>query len=158
MTKNKISLYSYVGLRRADADLIINTVASILGVSKEDILSKTRKREIVEARQLTQYFIRTTCPKLSLEAIGQATGGKDHATVIHSCKSVANLLDTDKKFAIKFDKIHDELKNVDRFSDLENLSDIEDSDTEKKKELTIGEFYDEMITEKIKNKYKNIIN
>lgn len=154
MIKDKISLYSFVGLRRADADLIITIVASALSISKEDILGKSRKREIVEARQLTQYFIRTTCPKLSLEAIGELTGGKDHATVLHSCKSVTNLMDTDRKFAEKFDKIHTELRKADRFSDLENVTD-KDKKKEENDEMTIGEYYDEFITNQIKNKYKN---
>ena len=56
---------------------------------------KTRKREVVYARQLAMYFAKhyTSC---SLATIGTEIGNKDHATVLHACKTIDNLYDTDR--------------------------------------------------------------
>ena len=69
-------------------------------VCYEDLQSKTRKREIVEARQICHWMIKNkVCyNRLSLDAIGQMIGGRDHATVLHSVKQVDNLIETDKRF------------------------------------------------------------
>src|SRR5512138_685331 len=61
------------------------------------IQGKTRKREIVQARQVSMYFSKSLT-KASLASIGSHIGGKDHATVLHACKAVNNLIDTDKHF------------------------------------------------------------
>ena len=63
----------------------------------ETLKSKTRKREVVQARQLAMYFSKSLT-KSSLSAIGAHCGGKDHATVLHACRTVNNLMETDKKF------------------------------------------------------------
>ena len=59
--------------------------------------SKTRKREVVQARQIAMYFSKKMT-KSSLANIGMHCGGKDHATVLHACKTVDNLSSTDKQF------------------------------------------------------------
>jgi chromosomal replication initiator protein len=59
--------------------------------------SKTRKREIVQARQIAMYFAKKMT-KSSLANIGLHCGGKDHATVLHACRTVNNLSETDKHF------------------------------------------------------------
>ena len=58
---------------------------------------KTRKRSIVIARQLSMYLAKNLTNK-SLKAIGENFGGRDHSTVIYSCKAVQDLLDTDMIF------------------------------------------------------------
>ena len=57
---------------------------------------KTRKRQVVQARQIAMYFAKNMT-KSSLSSIG-AHCGKDHATVLHACRTVNNLIETDKKF------------------------------------------------------------
>ena len=59
--------------------------------------SKTRKREVVQARQIAMYFAKQMT-KASLASIGAHCGGQDHATVLHACKTVNNLMETDKQF------------------------------------------------------------
>ena len=59
--------------------------------------SKTRKREVVVSRQIAMYMLKNGT-KLSLARIGELIGGKDHATVLHACKIVNDLSDTDKIF------------------------------------------------------------
>ena len=76
---------------------IIQLVADYFKTDIALLASKTRKREVVEVRQLAMYMSKKMVNK-SLEAIGAAFGGRDHATVIHSCKSIENLIDTDPIF------------------------------------------------------------
>ena len=59
--------------------------------------TKSRKRELVQARQVSMYFAKQKT-KESLREIGLEVGGKDHATVLYACKHVNNLLDTDRNF------------------------------------------------------------
>lgn len=78
-------------------DTIQNTVCEYFNISRESLVSKTRKREIVQARQIAMYMCRNFT-KISLAAIGQQIGGKDHATVVHSCNIVSDLIETNKSF------------------------------------------------------------
>ena len=66
-------------------------------ITREEMLSKTRKRNIVQARQISMYMSRSLI-NCSLSTIGTETGGKDHATVLHACTTVADLMSTDKTF------------------------------------------------------------
>jgi len=61
------------------------------------LLAKTRKREVVQARQITMYLAKKFT-KSSLKNIGEHFGGFDHTTVIHSCQTVENLMDTDTEY------------------------------------------------------------
>lgn len=70
----------------------------------ESIDDKTRKREIVECRQIAHYFSKKYTKK-SLAVIGLKIGKKDHATVLHSCKTVNDLIDTDIEFRNKIKQI-----------------------------------------------------
>ena len=83
--------------REVSIDKIKHTVCGHFGLSLDAIQSKTRKREIVQARQIAMYFARTKT-KLALATIGAEIGGKDHATVLHACKTVEDLYETDKTF------------------------------------------------------------
>lgn len=63
----------------------------------DTILTKSRKREVVQARQVAMYFSKNFTPA-SLSTIGMKNGNRDHATVLHACKTVNNFLDTDRDF------------------------------------------------------------
>ncbi len=76
---------------------IQETVCGYFGISPDIIASKTRKREIVQARQIAMYLSRNLT-KTSLAAIGLQIGGKDHATVLHACNTVSDLIQTDRNF------------------------------------------------------------
>lgn len=78
-------------------DIIQKMVCDYFAVPYEKLLQKTRKREIVQARQITMYLAKTYT-KNSLKTIGEHFGGRDHTTVIHSCKTVKDLMDTDNFF------------------------------------------------------------
>lgn len=76
---------------------IQKTVCAYFGITPESLLSRTRKREICQARQIAMFLSRNHT-KNSLSSIGALIGGKDHATVLHSCNTVYNLMDTDRVF------------------------------------------------------------
>ena len=77
---------------------IISTVCEYFNVTRDHLLSKTRKRQIVQARQIAMYECRNLIPNCSLSTIGSELGGKDHATVLHACSTVQDLMSTDKLF------------------------------------------------------------
>lgn len=75
-----------------------------------DLLSdKSRKREVVQARQIAMYFSKRLTQN-SLKNIGNAFGGRDHSTVIHSCQTVEDLMSTDRKFKVFVDDIGKKIK------------------------------------------------
>jgi chromosomal replication initiator protein len=78
-------------------DAIQKMVCEYFDVPYDKLLQKTRKREIVQARQITMYLAKTFT-KNSLKTIGEHFGGRDHTTVIHSCQTVKDLMDTDSMF------------------------------------------------------------
>jgi chromosomal replication initiator protein len=78
-------------------EAIQKMVCEYFDVSYDKLLHKTRKREIVQARQITMYLAKAFT-KNSLKTIGEHFGGRDHTTVIHSCQTVKDLMDTDSIF------------------------------------------------------------
>lgn len=78
-------------------DFIQKLVAEHFDVPVDKLKGQTRKRSIVIARQLSMYLAKNLTNK-SLKAIGENFGGRDHSTVIYSCKAVQDLLDTDTIF------------------------------------------------------------
>lgn len=79
-------------------DKVQKTVCEYFNISQEEILSKSRKRHIVQARQIAMYLCRNLIANCSLASIGAEIGGKDHATVLHACMTVNDLMHTDKVF------------------------------------------------------------
>lgn len=78
-------------------EYIQQLVAKHFDVPVEKLADKTRKRQIVIARQLSMYLAKKMTDK-SLKAIGETFGGRDHSTVIYSCNAVQDLLDTNMVF------------------------------------------------------------
>ena len=79
-------------------EMVQDTVCDYFKISRESLLSSTRKRTIVQARQISMYLCRNFIPGCSLSTIGEETGGKDHSTVLHACMTVQNLVETDRSF------------------------------------------------------------
>ena len=77
---------------------IVQTVCDYFNITREILLSKSRKRQIVQARQIAMYECRNLIQNCSLSTIGAELGGKDHATVLHACSQVQDLASTDKLF------------------------------------------------------------
>jgi chromosomal replication initiator protein len=83
--------------REVSIDYIQKVVSEYFQMDVNTLQSKTRRRHIVQARQLAMYFAKKYT-KASLASIGNQIGKRDHATVLHACKTVDNLSFTDKQF------------------------------------------------------------
>jgi chromosomal replication initiator protein len=97
LAKNMLDKFVKNTVREVSIDYIQKVVCDYFDIPIEIMKSKTRKREIVQCRQLAMYFSKQMT-KNSLAMIGKHCGNKDHATVLHACKTVNNLADTDKRF------------------------------------------------------------
>jgi len=75
------------------------------------VKSKIRKREIVQARQISMYLAKSYTNS-SLKSIGHFFGGRDHSTVIYACRTVEDLIETDKQFKAYMQDILKKLKTV----------------------------------------------
>ena len=89
---------------------IIRTVCLHYGLEPNTIHTKSRKRDVVQARQVAMYLAKTYTD-LSTAKIGNLIGNRDHATVLHACKTIKALKDVDKAFQTEMDEIQAELKN-----------------------------------------------
>ena len=96
--------------REISIDFIQKVVSDYFNLPLDLLKSKTRKREVVQARQIAMFFAKSMT-KSSLASIGLQCGGKDHATVLHACRTVNNLLETDKKFRVYIDEIEKKIGN-----------------------------------------------
>jgi chromosomal replication initiator protein len=94
--------------REVSIDYIQKTVSDYFQLDLETLQSKTRKRHVVQARQLAMFFAKKFT-KASLANIGSQIGDRDHATVLHACKTVDNLVATDKQFKKYMEDIHKKL-------------------------------------------------
>ncbi|MEL0262492.1 MAG: chromosomal replication initiator protein DnaA [Flavobacteriaceae bacterium] len=94
--------------REVSIDYIQKVVSEYFQMDIDTLQSKTRKRHIVQARQLAMYFAKKFT-KASLASIGSQIGKRDHATVLHACKTVDNLSFTDKQFRKYVDDLNQKL-------------------------------------------------
>ncbi len=83
---------------------IVHIIALQYGITDEIIYEKTRRKEIVHARQVAMYILREDF-NISYPLIGQKMGGRDHTTVIHSHLKIKNDLKTDPSLLQEIEKI-----------------------------------------------------
>jgi chromosomal replication initiator protein len=88
-----------------DKHSIADIICKELGVSMLEVEGTCRVRPIVFCRHAICYFVHQHMPGITLEAIGQLIGGKDHATVLHAIKAIQNRIDTEPD-------VHDQLLRV----------------------------------------------
>jgi chromosomal replication initiator protein len=105
LAKQMIDKFVKNTAREVSIDYIQKVVCDYFDLPIELLKSKTRKREVVQARQIAMYFAKSMT-KSSLATIGLHCGGKDHATVLHACRTVNNLMDTDKRFKNYIDELN----------------------------------------------------
>ncbi len=97
LAKQMVDKFVRSTAREVSIEYIQKVVCDYFDLPIEMLKSKTRKREVVQARQISMYFSKKMT-KSSLANIGAHCGGKDHATVLHACRTVVNLSETDKQF------------------------------------------------------------
>lgn len=90
-------------------DSIIDTVCKHYSVEPTVIHTKSRKREIVQARQIAMYLAKKHTD-MSSSKIGQLIGSKDHATVLHAYKIIKDQCDVSKALRADIDSIETDLK------------------------------------------------
>ncbi|MDT7855414.1 chromosomal replication initiator protein DnaA [Rubrivirga sp. S365] len=78
-------------------EAIQSVVCDYLAIPEDLVRARTRKREVVQARQVAMYFSKEIT-KHSLKTIGLHFGGRDHSTVIHAVRSVDDQIETDPSF------------------------------------------------------------
>jgi chromosomal replication initiator protein len=89
MKKNKLKK------RLLDFQPILRESSRLYNVPIELITTRSRKREIVEARQYSMWKIKKSS-KLSLREIGKLCGEFDHATVLYACREIENRMETNQ--------------------------------------------------------------
>ena len=97
LAKEILKVYVQLYQKEITIDHIIEVVCEYLNLDFARFNSTERTREIAQARQIAMYLAKQHT-KAPLTTIGAAIGGRNHATVLHSCKAVSNLIETDKAF------------------------------------------------------------
>ena len=78
----------------AEPDRIIDAVSALFGLSREELISRSRQRRVTLPRQIAMYLLRSDT-QLSMPQIGEELGGRDHTTVMYGVDKIADLLKTD---------------------------------------------------------------
>lgn len=91
---------------------IIQKVCDHYEIDEPAIHTKTRKREVVQVRQVAMYLAKKYTESSSSK-IGQLIGKKDHATVLHACKMVKDQIEVDKSFKATLEEIEASLRRRD---------------------------------------------
>ena len=97
LAKEVLKTYIKISPKEISIENIRKIVCEYFNIDEATFDSPKRTREIAQARQIAMYLCKQHT-KSPLSAIGAAIGGKNHATVLHACKAVTNLMETDKTF------------------------------------------------------------
>lgn len=95
--------------KELNVELICEIVAKYYNLDLSDLYSKSRKRDVVQARQISMQLSKELTNK-SLSAIGKIIGNRNHATVLYAIKSVKDQLDTNAVFKQDFENIKEQLR------------------------------------------------
>lgn len=87
---------------------IINEVADFYELKKENLISNSRKRELIAPRQIAMYLLRTELDA-SYPMIGHELGGRDHTTAIYACKRINKEVDNEGRIAQEINQIKQRL-------------------------------------------------
>ena len=95
-------------LSQISLEQITSEVSKTYNVSNKQLVGKTRKMEVVQARHISMFLCRemTSC---SLLSIGSYFGNRDHSTVIHACKVIEDKITNDNSFANDIKNIKNQL-------------------------------------------------
>ncbi|PSQ70643.1 MAG: chromosomal replication initiator protein DnaA [Bacteroidetes bacterium QH_2_64_26] len=93
-----------------DAGDIIEQVSDYFHLEKGDLLSRSRKQSVAQARQIAMYFCRELTEE-SYAHIGSRFGGRDHSTVIHAYRKIEDALQSDAELQEDVSSLQSELRN-----------------------------------------------
>jgi len=97
--------------KRISPNKIIEDVCDFYSVSRKNILSKSRKKELVFPRQVIMYLLREEL-NLSLPSIGVKLGNKDHTTIGYGCEKIGEKLKKDGDFIKELEVIKERIYNI----------------------------------------------
>lgn len=95
--------YNFKNNNKIDIDSIINLVCDVLNLERDDVMSNSRKRDLVEARTIAIGLI-NTIHRITLKKLGSIFG-KDHSTIIYTLKNFNELKEYDRQFKDKLDLV-----------------------------------------------------
>lgn len=104
LAKDVLKIYVQVNRKEITIESIKRIVCEATGLDMTTFDSPKRTREIAQARQIAM-FLSKQHTKAPLTIIGETIGGKNHATVLHACKAISNLIETDKAFKYQVEEI-----------------------------------------------------
>jgi chromosomal replication initiator protein len=104
LAKDILKVYVKLTQREITIDSIVKIVCDYYGIELDTFNSAKRTRDVAQARQVAMYLAKQHT-KSPLTVIGSSIGGRNHATVLHSCKAVADMMDTDKQFKAQIEEI-----------------------------------------------------
>ncbi|MBI2670280.1 MAG: chromosomal replication initiator protein DnaA [Candidatus Yanofskybacteria bacterium] len=85
--KKLLAAYLNTPYRKTTHQSIMRSVADFYGVPPNDLIKRSRKKEIVRPRQIAMFLLREET-KSSFPEIGSKLGGRDHSTVIHAYEKI----------------------------------------------------------------------
>lgn len=94
--KNIINKIASTQKKVINIPYIQEVVCEYFGIKREELLSKSRKREIALPRQLAMYFSKEFT-NATFSKIGEEMGGKDHSTVMYACETIKDVSKIDKE-------------------------------------------------------------
>lgn len=102
-------IFARIGRKENDPETIIEAVCKQLEISREDLMSKSRKKELAEGRCIAIGLILQVNKNLTLKYLGKMFGGRDHSTILYNRETYNNLYKRDKPFTKKVQEV---LKHV----------------------------------------------
>jgi hypothetical protein len=127
-----------------EIEIISTEVCNYFNIHPDMLQSKTRKREIVKPRQTVMYLSKNLTG-YSLKEIGKQIGGKDHATVLSSCRTVKNLMETDKYLKSQVEAIEKILKFKLDTPKMNTLKSVMEGDKKSNKEFSFNCYRKEIL-------------
>jgi chromosomal replication initiator protein len=95
----------------ANPEKVIRTVAFFYDLKEKDILTNSRKKEIVRPRQIAMYLLREEL-KNSFPFIGRKFGGKDHTTAIHAHNKITKEMEINENLAEEISLIKEQIRRA----------------------------------------------
>ena len=104
LAKDILKVYVKLTQKEITIDHIVKVVCDYYNIELDTFNSAKRTRDVAQARQVAMYLAKQHT-KAPLTVIGSSIGGRNHATVLHSCKAVSDMMDTDKQFKLQIEEI-----------------------------------------------------
>jgi chromosomal replication initiator protein DnaA len=110
LTKRVVEQNVRLEKKQISVEMIQKAVCQYYNIEPTVIQMCSRKREIVQARQITMFLVKKYT-NFSFSRIGKIVGKKDHATVLHACKTIKDQIETNRSFRSSVEEIECLLKN-----------------------------------------------